>query len=144
MWKYHFYFQKIDSPPPSPHHTLRTFWRYAPRPRAQLMSTPLFLKIPSPPHGNFSAGECYQQKPNNRAIFLPIINGSQAQRVRLLDFWPSKGTTYFLEQNHVKTYNKRMRLYFGENIPKTQKFTSITHAYMIETYHICFSRNVSQ
>ena len=28
----------------------------------------------------------YQQKPNNRILLLPFINGSQAQKVRLLDF----------------------------------------------------------
>ena len=44
----------------------------------------------------------YQQRPNNRTLLLLFINGSQAQRVRLLDFSPKKGTIYFSEHNHRK------------------------------------------
>ena len=42
---------------------------------------------------------CYQQKPNNRILSLPFINGSQAQKIRLLDFWPAKDTIYIPERN---------------------------------------------
>ena len=36
----------------------------------------------------------YQQKPNNRILLLPFINGSQAQKIRLLDFWTAKDDLY--------------------------------------------------
>ena len=54
----------------------------------------------------------YQQKPNNRILLLPFINGSQAQKVRLLDFWPSKDTIYFSERNLERTYNEIKRFIF--------------------------------
>ena len=44
----------------------------------------------------------YQQKPNNRILLLPFINGSQAQKIRLLDFWPAKDTIYTSEPKSPK------------------------------------------
>ena len=36
----------------------------------------------------------YQQNPSNRTLLLPFVNGSHAQRVRLLDFWEQKDAIY--------------------------------------------------
>ena len=56
----------------------------------------------------------FQQKPNNRILLLPSINSSQAQKVRLLDFWPSdhEDTTYFSERNLERTYSEMIRFIF--------------------------------
>ena len=54
----------------------------------------------------------YQQQPNNRVLLLPFINGSQAQTIRLLEFWPAKDTIYISERNLGKTYNEKIRLLF--------------------------------
>ena len=56
--------------------------------------------------------QTYQQKPNNRILLLPFINGSQAQKVRLLHFWHPKDTIYFSERNLEKTYNEKIRFMF--------------------------------
>ena len=45
----------------------------------------------------------YQQEPNNRTLLLPFIHGSQAERVRLTDFLPSKDANFILQpkiKNH--------------------------------------------
>ena len=49
------------------------------------------------------------------------MNGSQAQMVRLLHFWLSKGTMYFSEQSRGKTYNKSYDLYFGGQNPQRMR-----------------------
>ena len=54
----------------------------------------------------------YQQKPNSRILLPPFINGSHAQKVRLLDFWPSKATIYFSGRNLEKTYNEKIQFIF--------------------------------
>ena len=53
-----------------------------------------------------------QQKPNNRILLLPFINGFHALKVRLLDFCPSKDTIYFSERNLEKTFNEKIRFIF--------------------------------
>ena len=58
-------------------------------------------------HAWYSWQANYQQKPNNRILLLPFINGSQAQKIRLLDFWPAKDTIYIPERNLGKTYNEQ-------------------------------------
>ena len=54
----------------------------------------------------------YQQEPNNRLLLLPFINGAQAQKIRLLGFWPAKDTIYIPERNLGKTYNEKIRFTF--------------------------------
>ena len=51
----------------------------------------------------------YQQKPNNRTHLLFLINGYEAQKVRLLDFWLSKGSIYFSEENSLRTVLKNLK-----------------------------------
>ena len=55
--------------------------------------------------------EIYQQ-PNNRILLLPFMNGSQAQKVRLIDFWLAKDAIYIPERNLGKTYNEKIRFIF--------------------------------
>ena len=54
----------------------------------------------------------YQQKPNNRILLLPFMNGAQAQKIGLLGFWPAKDTIYIPERNLGKTYNEKIRFTF--------------------------------
>ena len=54
----------------------------------------------------------YQQKPNNRILLLPFINGSQAQKVRLLGFGSQRIRFIFRHEISRRPTTKRYDLYF--------------------------------
>ena len=54
----------------------------------------------------------------NRTLLLPVINGSQARKVRLLDFFLSKSTVSFSKQIHWKTFNKMIQFVNRSQIQK--------------------------